>query len=51
MLLNETLFRPENAIMVIGYNDRSFSEAKWPEKKIESVWAAGDLSCVQKKEL
>src|SRR5699024_9772093 len=36
VLLNETLFRPENAIMVIGYNDRNFSESKWLEEKIDS---------------
>src|SRR5690625_2350671 len=35
LLLNNTLFRPENAIMVAAYQDRNFNEAKWLEEKIE----------------
>jgi hypothetical protein len=37
LLLNNTLFRPENAILIIGYNDRHFSEAKWISEKINGV--------------
>jgi hypothetical protein len=35
LLLNDTLFRPENAMMIIGYHDRNFSESRWLEEKVE----------------
>ncbi|WP_164216030.1 hypothetical protein [Virgibacillus sp. YIM 98842] len=39
LLLNDTLFRPENAIMVAAYQDRNFNESNWLEEKIEGETA------------
>jgi hypothetical protein len=35
LLLNDTLFRPENAIMIAVCRDRDFNESNWLEEKIE----------------